>query len=51
MSSILQSLQTNHLIWHANSLTQDPNNSIASGFGELDGKLNGGWPDKGIIEL
>jgi protein ImuA len=51
MSSILQSLQTNHLIWQANSLTQDPDNSITSGFGELDGKLNGGWPDKGIIEL
>ena len=51
MSSILQSLQTNHLIWQANSLNQDPNNSVTSGFAELDGKLNGGWPDKGIIEL
>ncbi|MCJ8270379.1 MAG: translesion DNA synthesis-associated protein ImuA, partial [Psychrosphaera sp.] len=51
MSSILQLLQTKHLIWQANSLSQDPGNSIVSGFSELDGKLNGGWPDKGIIEL
>ena len=51
MISIIQSLQNRHLIWHANDLTQSQDDLINSGYQQLDHKLGGGWPDKGIIEL
>ncbi|MFT4929180.1 MAG: protein ImuA [Phenylobacterium sp.] len=51
MSAILQSLHINQLLWHASHLPSDPNAFVASGYTQLDHKLNGGWPDKGIIEL
>jgi cell division inhibitor SulA len=51
MSSILQTLQTNHMIWHANHLALNPDTAIPSGYNPLDSKLDGGWPDKGIVEM
>ncbi len=51
MTSIIQSLQINQLLWHASHLPGDPDSQVTSGYSQLDGKLNGGWPDKGIVEL
>lgn len=51
MSSILQALQINHLLFNASHMPCDPDALLASGYSQLDNKLHGGWPDKGIIEL
>lgn len=51
MSSIIESLQTSQLLWHASDSVVSADNLLPSGYAELDQKLGGGWPDKGIVEL
>lgn len=51
MSSIIQALQTNHLLWRATDAEHSGEHQLSSGYALLDAKLGGGWPDKGVIEL
>lgn len=51
MSAIIESLQINHLLCHASHLPGDADTRITSGYTALDSRLNGGWPDSGIVEL
>lgn len=51
MSAIIQSLQSSQLLWRAGEAAEKSGNTLSSGYPQLDGKLGGGWPDKGIVEL